>query len=136
DERDASLEGRAAAPRVESRDLGAAAGGVEEPGQDLDRRRLAGAVRAEEAHDLAGLDAERDVLDRAHLAVARPKDRPQGAGEPGLAHLHAVRLGQPLGDDARAARHPDPRFLFAACSGSAAGAHAMRTLPDLTPLPP
>ena len=37
-----------------------ARGRVEQPGEHLQRRRLAGAVRAEEADDLAGPDLERD----------------------------------------------------------------------------
>ena len=38
--------------------------GHEDAGQHLDRGRLAGAIRAEVAEQLAALDAERDVLDR------------------------------------------------------------------------
>ena len=39
-------------------------------GQDAHRRRLAGAVRAEEAEDLAALDAEADIVDGRDAAVA------------------------------------------------------------------
>ena len=39
-------------------------------GQDAHRRRLAGAVRPEEAEDLAALDAEADVVDGGDAAVA------------------------------------------------------------------
>ena len=35
-------------------------------GDDLAERRLAGAVLAEQRADLAGLDAHRDVVERAH----------------------------------------------------------------------
>src|SRR5262249_33217771 len=38
--------------------------------QHADRRRLAGAVRPQDAEDLAGEDRERDVVDRGHLAEA------------------------------------------------------------------
>jgi len=41
-----------------------------EPGQDSHRRGLPGAVRAEKAENLAALDAERDVFDGRHPAVA------------------------------------------------------------------
>ena len=48
--------------------------------EDLDRRRLAGAVRAEQAEDLAGRDVEVDPVDRPDVAVlldqtADPDDR-------------------------------------------------------------
>src|SRR4029077_6336995 len=39
-------------------------------GQNPHRRRLAGAVGAEEPEDLAALDAEADVVDGGHAAVA------------------------------------------------------------------
>ena len=55
---------------VEARDDGFALGGRHEAGEDAHRRRLAGAVRAEEAEDLAALDAEADVVDRRDAAVA------------------------------------------------------------------
>jgi hypothetical protein len=38
-------------------------------GQDLDQRRLAGAVVADEADGLAGMDGEVDILQRVHAAV-------------------------------------------------------------------
>src|SRR5262249_53688031 len=45
--------------------------------EDLDRRRLAGAVRAEEREDLAALDLEVDPRDRFEpaIALAQPPDR-------------------------------------------------------------
>ena len=48
---------------------------MEQPGKHLQRRRLPGAVRAQEAHDLALADGERDGVDRTHLARL-PLDRP------------------------------------------------------------
>src|SRR5690606_3837965 len=47
---------------------GRAAVGTEEGAQDADRRRLAGAVRAEQAVDGAALDAEVDAVDGAGVA--------------------------------------------------------------------
>ena len=42
---------------------------LQQPGDHPERRRLAGAVRAEEAVDLAGLDVEADAVDRGERAV-------------------------------------------------------------------
>src|SRR6185436_7822149 len=49
-------------------DGGLAAAGHEQPAQDADERRLARAVRAEEAEDLAARHLQRDVVERADLA--------------------------------------------------------------------
>ena len=65
--------GRARAPRRRS---GRGAG------EHLQRRRLAGAVRAEEADDLALADLEDDVVDRAHLAVLRRNEALAAARSP------------------------------------------------------
>ncbi len=43
--------------------------GLEEPREGLQRRRLPRSVRADERHDLAGLDVEADVPERGHLPV-------------------------------------------------------------------
>ena len=48
-----------------------AAIGAGQPGQDRDQRRLAGAVRAEQAEELAFGDVERDVVERTHVAARR-----------------------------------------------------------------
>ena len=50
---------------VEAVDGGVAAGRDEEAAEDADERRLAGAVRAEEAEDLAARDLQRDAVERA-----------------------------------------------------------------------
>ena len=54
--------------------------GRQEPGQHLHRRRLAAAVRADKAEDLAALDGEADPVDRSEIAepageIARRDDR-------------------------------------------------------------
>src|SRR6185295_724623 len=54
---------------VEAGDNGFALGRRHVAGQYPHRRRLAGAVRAEEAEDLAPLDAEADVLDGGYAAI-------------------------------------------------------------------
>lgn len=46
-----------------------APGGLEQPGQGAQCRRLAGAVGADEGDDLTGFDAEGDALDGFDLAV-------------------------------------------------------------------
>ena len=48
----------------------APARGAEEPGDDRDERRLAGAVRAEEREDLAARDVEVDAVHRDEGAEA------------------------------------------------------------------
>ena len=49
----AELTTRGAAAGARAGDLGATARGAHEPDRDLHERRLAGAVRAEQAHELA-----------------------------------------------------------------------------------
>ena len=55
-------------------DLGVAAGRKHQLHQQLQRGRLAGAVGAEEAEDLAGLDLERQAIERAVRARAPEAD--------------------------------------------------------------
>ena len=64
-----SLADLDAVRRVERqpRDTGRARGGGDQGGEHAHGRRLAGAVRAEEAEHLAGADAEGDVVDREPL---------------------------------------------------------------------
>src|SRR6185436_3078117 len=65
-----------------------AARGLEEPGEDLERRGLAGAIRAQVAEHLAAVDVERQRLEAArHLlrprvavALAEPADADRGTG--------------------------------------------------------
>ena len=54
--------------------------------QHLDQRRLAGAVVAEQAHDLAALEVERHVVDRAHAAEADAHAAHLDQRGPGIAH--------------------------------------------------
>src|SRR5437016_5410102 len=96
-ERDASLERGAAGPGHEPRRLDSPAGGVQEPREHLERRGLARAVRAQERDDLAGVDPERHVAHGVHVAIPRPEERPQGAAQSRIAHLHLERLAQPVG---------------------------------------
>ena len=67
----------ALAPGNSPSTLRLAAGRVQDAGQHLDRRRLAGPVRAEERDQLARLDRERDAVDRRDLARARPQQPAQ-----------------------------------------------------------
>ena len=66
---DAQIADRAA------EDLGAAVGWKHELYQQLERGRLAGAVRAEEAEHLAGPDLEREAVERPIGALAPESDR-------------------------------------------------------------
>ena len=73
---------------------GLAAGGVDQPGEHLQRGGLARPVGAEEGHHLAGLDGEADAVDGADLAVLaaiEPADRPRHAF---LLLEDAIGLGQ------------------------------------------
>ena len=72
--------------RFEAGDAHAACRRDEDPRQHLHRRRLARAVRAEEAVDLAGRDLEVDAVDRAR-ALLELADEPLG--------LDRVRHGRP-----------------------------------------
>ena len=70
--------------------------GLDDPGDQAEQRRLAGAVAADEPHRLAGLDRERDVLEREHVARL-------GAAAEHEQLLQAARL---VRADAEAARDP------------------------------
>jgi hypothetical protein len=81
--------------RRQARDRDAAGRRHEDPRQHLDRRRLAGAVRAEVPEQLAALDAERDVVDRVDddaLAAETPAADDEALREPlDLDHPPALR---------------------------------------------
>ena len=72
---------RADAPDVAALEAHGAAARPQEPGQDVDQRRLAGAVRADDRDELAGLDAEGHAVERAEVAVVVP-DLPRPRGSP------------------------------------------------------
>jgi hypothetical protein len=75
-------------PRHEAEHARGARRRVQDAGQHLDRRRLAGAVRADVGEPLAGLDLERDAPDRVHVAAAPV----EGLREVGCAYGgHAAR---------------------------------------------
>ena len=64
-------------------DLDLAAGRMEQARQHLERRGLAGAVRAEEADPLAALDREADAVDRLDHLVRAMDQRLSAAANPG-----------------------------------------------------
>ena len=74
--------------------------------EDLDGRRLAGAVRAQEGEDLAALDLEVEPCDRLDLAVAlaQPFDRDGGSAR-SIVDRRACRHGSSFAADA----HPGIR---------------------------
>ena len=78
---DAPTRGRRIGHDVETRDARGARGRSEVPGEDAEDRRLAGAIRPEQTHDLPGTDCEGDVVH----GEARP-----------------IPLGQLFGNDDRA----------------------------------
>ena len=92
------------------------ASGTRQPLEDLDGRRLAGAVGAEQAEALAGADLEVEPVDGAHVAVdrlarprqeiagTRPRARPEGStlmGRESLdsegSKMYAARFETPVG---------------------------------------
>src|SRR5207248_1172100 len=81
-----------AVPRREAEHAGRAAAGEDQPGQHLQRRRLAGAVGAEERHHLARLDGERHVGDGVDGLVLAAEEAHEGAAQAGLLLEDAVGL--------------------------------------------
>ena len=90
-------------PQVDAGHAQRAAGGRQQAAEHAKGRRLAGAVGAEQAEDLAALHLEADVIDRgevaelAHqVAAPRPTDRPRpwpARGSTGRAGAAAVAVG-------------------------------------------
>ena len=71
-----------------------AGGDVEQPREHLQRRRLAGAVRPQEADDLAGRDVERDAVDGLDLPHPAADETLRRRLEPRLALGHVERLAE------------------------------------------
>src|SRR6185312_4503758 len=93
---DAALDLERLSHRVEARDPHPSLAGLGQAQQHQDRRRLAGAVRPEQAEDLAGPDLEVDAVDgrRALVALDQPgrlDDRRAGGG----AHRRPKRATAP-----------------------------------------
>ena len=84
---------RAPRPHVLAEEARLAAVGVDETDEHAQRRRLAGAVRAEQAADLARADGEVEVVDGEHGAVALG----EVADLDRRASRHGVDIGAPYG---------------------------------------
>jgi hypothetical protein len=67
---DFALDRRRVAPQVVTKARAFAVVGCQQAAQHADRRRLAAAVRSEEAEDRAALDANREVVDDGATAIA------------------------------------------------------------------
>src|SRR3954452_16609173 len=81
--------------------LGAAARRLDDPGDDAQQRRLTGAVAAEEADGAAGLDGERHVAHRLHLARCKPPARDEQVLQRALRlRVDAERPRHAVDDDA------------------------------------
>ncbi len=113
---------------VEPRDRRAPARGTDQVEQKADRRRLARAVGAEIAEDLAGLDPKVEVLDTALLAVelrqAHRLDRGCGHQSASVTRRSGRMFGfrsHPGGRSSARRTHPIRRP-----DGSAASNHALR----------
>ena len=84
---DAVERARAVDERIAAEELRVARRRADQPEQHPQRRRLARAVRAEVAEDVAALDGQVDVVDRDDLAVAL--DEPARFDRRRVAHLSA-----------------------------------------------
>ncbi len=102
---DALERPRALAQRIAPEQLDGALGGDDQPERHPQRRRLAGAVRSEEAVDVADVDVQVDVVDRQDLLVA---------------------LDEPLRPDWRRRRRPRYRPLATASTAAGLTAPASR----------
>ena len=101
-------------------------GRVEQPAQHLERRRLAGAVRAEEADDLAGLDREATCRRRRppHGSGGARGCAPRPAG-PRSPHGHVEDLAQALDLDGAPRRRRTHWRGEAIAAGPARGGSAV-----------
>src|SRR5262249_47029703 len=93
--------------------LGAAGGRLDDAAEDLEQRRFAGAVAADQADHLAGLDLEADVLQgpvRAALRVGRGAARHPAAQAPPRGG-HGVGEGLAQGAIAARLAGADPEAL-------------------------
>src|SRR5262249_36252790 len=85
-------------------DLRIAGRGLRDPGDDLEQRRLAGAVRADHPVDGALLDLERDVAQGPEVLSTRPVGQPSPACAQREVRLRdPVELAEAVGEDREAA---------------------------------
>ena len=91
------MGGRRVPPAVVAHDDGATRRRAQEAEEDADRRRLAGAVRAEESEDLVLADREIEIEDAAALAVAlgQADDLDRVGAHHAGPRCTAARRGQP-----------------------------------------
>ena len=99
DEADDAAEARFVAGDAEARDLGRAARGAEDAGEDVEEGGLARAVGAQEGDDLAGGHVQRDALERVPLAVVARE-------VPGAEHSAGKRVGSLQRVATRRGKHP------------------------------
>ena len=92
------------------------------PGDDVDQRRLAGAVGADQPQDLAGLEAQRHAIERAQ---AGELDRDLQGFEGRYGHRRSA--GEALGRRGGATRHR-PRLPLAQGAGGFSGVRQPRKL--------
>ena len=85
DERDPAQEATLPLRRDEAEHVRLPSARIEQAGEHLERGRLPGAVRAEEADDLARRNVERDLVDGTHLAGLAPYQTLRGRDETGFA---------------------------------------------------
>ena len=94
DEHDLLQERVLAPPRLVAVDADLPARRVEQAREDLERRRLSRAVRAEEADALARRDVEVDAVDRRDRLRLASKQRAKSRRHPGRPLVHGEMLAQ------------------------------------------
>ena len=99
DEHDLLEERVLAATRLVAVDGDLAARRMQQPREDLERRRLARAVRAEKAHALARCDVEVDAVDGGDGLVGPAEDRAERGGDPRGALVDLVVLPEAADPD-------------------------------------
>ena len=99
------------------RDPRAAAGRLHEPAGDLHQRRLAGAVGAEQADQLAGADLEVDALERGPSVRSACAGWPEDVRHPGIMEFGQSRCGSTVASGAcRDRRSPPPAGTAPPCA--------------------
>ena len=93
---DGAEQGVASVLRTVPQHLHSTRGGMEQPGEHLQRGGFSGAVRAQEPHAFTRFHLKRHLVYRHHLSVLSPEQGSQRRRQPGLAHRHSVHLGELL----------------------------------------
>src|SRR5262249_648512 len=81
-------------PRRSAHNSDLAGFGNENAGEDFDRGRFSGAIRADVTNQFSTLDRETDDIERSDLLDSAPHQAPDATPQSGLAARNMERLGQ------------------------------------------